>query len=62
VLLRAVDDVEKRFSEPVFSKTSAFSSFPPTPTRTDLWRLAVLSDHSPAGYEACCDLLATAVL
>ncbi|GAA6039615.1 hypothetical protein JCM8097_002215 [Rhodosporidiobolus ruineniae] len=43
VLLRAVDDVERRFSEPVFSKS-------------------MLSDHSPVHYEACCDLLATAVL
>ncbi|GAA5835382.1 hypothetical protein JCM11251_005219 [Rhodosporidiobolus azoricus] len=43
VLLRAVDDVERRFSEPVFSKT-------------------MLSDHSPVHYEACCDLLAAAVL
>ncbi|GAA5863940.1 hypothetical protein JCM8547_005287 [Rhodosporidiobolus lusitaniae] len=43
VLLRAVDDVERRFSEPVFSRT-------------------MLSDHSPANYETCCDLLATAVL
>ncbi|GAA6003345.1 hypothetical protein JCM10207_000286 [Rhodosporidiobolus poonsookiae] len=43
VLLRAVDDVERRFSEPVFSRT-------------------MLSDHSPVHYEACCDLLASAVL
>ncbi|GAA5989130.1 hypothetical protein JCM11641_007606 [Rhodosporidiobolus odoratus] len=43
VLLRAVDDVERRFSEPVFSRS-------------------MLSDHSPVHYEACCDLLANAVL
>lgn len=30
VLLRSVDDVERRFSEPIFSRSSEFSSLPPS--------------------------------
>lgn len=55
IILRAVDNVETRFSEPVFGRTSACTCASTTLTPT------VLSDHSPHNYEICVDSLAQAI-
>ena len=61
IILRAVDNVETRFSEPVFGRTSAFVLSLSLPASADNFA-TVMSDHSPLCYEQNVDLLATAVI
>ena len=64
ILLRQVEDVQRRFAEPVFGKSRECTELsletefcPDTPPGH-----AVLYDHSPAAYEDNLDWLAKAVL
>lgn len=58
IILRAVDNVETRFSEPVFGRTSEYSL--DFENGNDADEHLVLSDHSPHNYELCVDALAQA--
>ena len=65
VVLRHVEDVEARFSEPIFGRTSAclLPTFLCEGDKADPGFLTstVMSDHSPSGYEEKLESLAFAV-
>jgi hypothetical protein len=63
IVLRAVDNVEQRFGEPVFGRTSEFNSDCQLIHLIELipLLLTVISDHSPLAYETSLDHLYSAV-